>query len=76
VAKARGVQLGNRANLAEAGQRGRETQVSQADQHARNVLPLSREVQATRIATLGGIARELTRHGVPTPGGAANKQAV
>jgi DNA invertase Pin-like site-specific DNA recombinase len=44
--KARGVQLGNRTNLDQAGQRGRETQSAEADQHAQNVLPIIREVQA------------------------------
>jgi hypothetical protein len=34
------------------------------------------DIQASGIVTLGGIARELGRRGVPTPGGAASWQAV
>jgi DNA invertase Pin-like site-specific DNA recombinase len=67
--KARGVQLGNRTNLAEVGQRGRDTQVAEAEQHAHNILPIIRELQAAGARTLAEIADALNARGVPTARG-------
>ena len=47
-----------------------------AREYAARVLPVIREVQAAGIASLSGIARELTQRGVPTPRGAGAWQAV
>lgn len=47
-----------------------------AERRAADVLPTIRELQAAGTTSLGGIARELTRRGVPTPRGAGEWQAV
>lgn len=79
AAKARGVTLGgfrgrtpsdaDRAAAAEAKAR-------KAQETAEAVLPTIRELQASGITSLSGIARELTRRGIPTPRGAGAWQAV
>jgi hypothetical protein len=56
-AKGRGVRLGNRTNLAEAGR------------HARSMLPLSREVQASGARPLAEIAAVLNACGGATAQG-------
>jgi DNA invertase Pin-like site-specific DNA recombinase len=66
AAKARSVRLGNRVNLDEARQRGRAVQAARAAQHARNLLPVVREVQAAGARTLAEIADALNTRGVPT----------
>jgi DNA invertase Pin-like site-specific DNA recombinase len=71
AAKARGVKLGNRTNLDEARQRGRAVQAAGAAQHARNLLPVVREVQAAGARTLAEIAAALNTRGVPTARGAS-----
>ena len=71
AAKARDVRLGNRVNLAEARQRGRAVQAAEAVRHARNLLPMVREVQAAGAGTLAAIAAALTARGVPTARGGA-----
>jgi DNA invertase Pin-like site-specific DNA recombinase len=71
AAKARGVRLGNRVNLDEARQRGRAVQAAEAVRHARNLLPMVREVQAAGAGTLAAIADALTARGVPTARGGA-----
>jgi hypothetical protein len=45
-------------------------------QEAGQVLPLVQEIQAAGVTSLAGIARELTRRGVPTPQAAGDRQAV
>jgi DNA invertase Pin-like site-specific DNA recombinase len=69
AAKARGVRLGNRVNLAEARQRGRAVQAAEAARHARNLLPVVREVQAAGARTLAEIAAALNARAVPTARG-------
>jgi hypothetical protein len=64
-----GVRLGNRTNLGEAGRRGVEAWVAEAERHTRNVLPLIREVQAARARSLVQIAAALNARGVPTARG-------
>ena len=60
--------LGNRKNLAEAGQAGRAAQVTEADAFAANVLPLIREMQG-RGASMRTIAEELNARNVRTARG-------
>jgi DNA invertase Pin-like site-specific DNA recombinase len=69
AAKVQGVRLGNRTNLDEARQRGIQTRVAHAEQHARNVLPVIREVQARGARSLAKIADALNTRGVPTSQG-------
>ena len=79
AAKGRGQRLGsfrgyvpsetNRAQAAKA-------RAAVARERAAQVLPVIREIQAGGTASLSGIARELTRRGVPTPRGAGVWQAV
>src|SRR5688500_11231707 len=69
AAKARGVRLGNRVNFDEARQRGRAVQAAEAAQHARNLLPVIREVQAAGARTLAEVAAALNDRGVPTARG-------
>ena len=45
-------------------------------QEAGQVLPLVQETQAAGVTSLAGLARELTRRGVPTPQAAGDRQAV
>ena len=47
-----------------------------AQERAGQVLPLVQETQAAGVTSLAGIARELTRRGVPTPQAAGDRQAV
>jgi DNA invertase Pin-like site-specific DNA recombinase len=70
AAKARGVRLGNRKNLAEAQRKGVAAQVAQAEQHARNALPLIRAAQAGGARSLAQIAAALNARGLETPSGA------
>jgi DNA invertase Pin-like site-specific DNA recombinase len=69
AAKARGVRLGNRVNLDQARQHGRAVQAAEAARHARNLLPVVREVQAAGAGTLAKIAAALNARGVPTARG-------
>src|SRR3954452_7163685 len=79
AAKARGQRLGgfrgyvpsenNRAQAARA-------RTAMARERAGQVLPMIRELQAAGITSLAGIARELSKRGVPTPRGAGTWQAV
>ena len=68
--KARGVRLGNRTNLPEAGRLGNVAHRAAADAFAANTLPLVRQMQARGVTTLAGLAAELNSRAVPTPRGA------
>ena len=70
-AKARGVVLGNRKNLAEARAKGGRVMQAQADAFAANLLPLIRQIQATGITSWHGIAEALNHRGVHTARGGA-----
>jgi Recombinase len=61
--------VSTRVNLDEARQRGRGMQAAGAAQHARNLLPILREVQAAGARTLAEIAAALNARGVPTARG-------
>lgn len=79
AAKARGTTLGGfRGYTPSEADRAAavEAKAAKARQAAAAVLPIIRELQAAGITTLGGIARELGRRGIPTPGGAGAWQAV
>ena len=67
--KARGAQLGNRTNLAEASVKGRAASQAAADAFAANVLPVVRQMQASGITTLAELATALNTRGIPTARG-------
>jgi DNA invertase Pin-like site-specific DNA recombinase len=67
--KAQGALLGNRTNLALASARGNAANRALAEDFARNVLPIIREIQATGRTSLRAIAAELTRRNVRTARG-------
>jgi DNA invertase Pin-like site-specific DNA recombinase len=67
--KRQGATLGNRSNLAEAQQRGAARTAEEARRSAENVLPVIRQVQASGISSLRGIASVLNARGVRTARG-------
>ena len=79
AAKVRGQHLGgfrgyvpSETDRAQAAKARAET----ARERAGQVLPLVQEIQAAGITSLAGIARELSKRGVPTPRGTGTWQAV
>jgi DNA invertase Pin-like site-specific DNA recombinase len=68
AAKTRGKMLGN-PKLADARKSAIEGNRAAAERYAANVLPVIREIQASGIATLRGVARALTARGIPTARG-------
>jgi DNA invertase Pin-like site-specific DNA recombinase len=68
AAKARGVKLGN-PRLAEARDKANTASVAAADAFAANVLPIIREIRASGVQSLRGIAKALTARGVKTARG-------
>jgi DNA invertase Pin-like site-specific DNA recombinase len=68
-AKARGVKLGNRTNLAQARKKAITTIETNADRFAANVVPMIREIQRAGATTLREIAEALNARGVGTPRG-------
>jgi DNA invertase Pin-like site-specific DNA recombinase len=79
AAKARGTKLGGFRGYAFSAadhEAAADAKTAKAQQTAAAVLPVIRELQMAGIVTLGGIARELTQRGVPTPGGAGRWRAV
>lgn len=68
-AKARGVKLGNRTNLAQARKKAVAAIEANADRFAGNVIPIIREVQRAGAKTLRDIAEALNARGVSTPRG-------
>jgi DNA invertase Pin-like site-specific DNA recombinase len=69
--KAQGALLGNRTNLPLASARGSAANRAAAEEFARNVLPIVREIQASGRTSLRAIATELTRRNVRTARGGA-----
>lgn len=70
AAKARGTVLGNRTNLKDAGDVGRQRSIEQADQHARKVLPMLQHlVKANEIVSIHVAAAALNERGVKTARG-------
>jgi DNA invertase Pin-like site-specific DNA recombinase len=75
AAKARGTALGGfRGYVPSAADRaaGAATLSARAKATAAALLPTVRELQAAGVVSLSGIARELTRRGIPTPRGNAS----
>jgi DNA invertase Pin-like site-specific DNA recombinase len=70
AAKARGKKLGN-PKLAEARKRAVQGNKSAAARYASNVLPVIREIQASGVKSLRGVARALAARGVATARGGA-----
>ena len=68
--KAQGVRLGNPVNIAEAGARGRDAQVMEADRFAAATLPVIDAIRAAGNVGLGSIAEALNHRGVRTARGA------
>ncbi len=64
-----GATLGNRTNLAEAQRLGASRTAEEARRFAENVLPIIRQVQASGISSLRGIAAVLNARGVRTARG-------
>jgi DNA invertase Pin-like site-specific DNA recombinase len=70
AAKARGKRLGN-PKLAEARQHAVAARKERADQYSANIIPLIREIQASGVNSLRGVARALAARGIPTARGGA-----
>ena len=70
AAKARGKKLGG-PKQAIAAKLGAEANKQAADKFAANALPIIRQVQASGVTTLRGIAGALTARGIPTARGGA-----
>lgn len=68
-AKARGVKLGNRTNLAQARKKAVAAIETNADRFAANVIPIIREVQRAGAKTLRDIADALNARGIGTARG-------
>jgi len=69
VRKASGSKLGNPTNIGEAGDMGRATLATSADEHARSLLPLLRIIRAEGATTLAAITTAFNERRVPTPRG-------
>lgn len=67
--EARGAELGNRTNLAEAQAKGVATNQATAEAFAANVLPVIRQIKATGATTYRAIAAALNARGIPAPRG-------
>jgi DNA invertase Pin-like site-specific DNA recombinase len=67
--KAQGARLGNRTNLALASARGNAANRALAEDFAKNILPIIREIQASGRTSLRAIAAELTLRNVRTARG-------
>jgi DNA invertase Pin-like site-specific DNA recombinase len=68
AAKARGVKLGN-PRWAETLEATNTARTEAADRFAANILPIIREIQASGISSLRGIAKALTARGIKTARG-------
>ena len=71
IRKASGSRLGNPANLIDAGDRGRASATSAADEHAGRLLSVLRAIQAESAQRIGAITTALNARRVPTPRGAS-----
>jgi DNA invertase Pin-like site-specific DNA recombinase len=68
--KASGVRLGNRRNIAQAGELGRSVQVATADQFVANLMPVVQAIQRTGATRLEAITQALNQRGIRTARGA------
>ena len=67
--KRQGAQLGNPTNRAEAGRAGAIATAAGAQRFAENVVPIIREIRASGVASLRGLAAVLNTRGVRTARG-------
>jgi len=67
--KRQGARLGNPSNLAAAGATGAARTAESAQRFAENVAPVIREIRASGVASLRGIAKVLNTRGVRTARG-------
>jgi hypothetical protein len=67
--KAQGMRLGNRTNLPAAAAKGAEATRRAAENFARNVLPIIREMQKSGLSSYRAIAGALNARGIPTARG-------
>jgi DNA invertase Pin-like site-specific DNA recombinase len=67
--KANGGLLGNRRNIAQAGELGRQIQVSAANEFAAKVLPAVNAIRHSGAETLEAICTALNQQGIRTPRG-------
>lgn len=67
--KRQGARLGNPINLAAAGMTGAARTAEGACRFAENVVPVIREIRASGVASLRGIAKVLNTRGVRTARG-------
>ena len=67
--KRQGVALGNPTNLAEAGRRGAARTAEAARRFAESLAPMIRQVQASGVGSLRGVAAVLNARGVRTARG-------
>src|SRR5438093_1534058 len=70
AAKARGKRLGN-PKLSDARRHAAAAKKLRADQYSANIVPLIREIQASGVKSLRGVARALAARGIPTARGGA-----
>jgi DNA invertase Pin-like site-specific DNA recombinase len=70
AARARGKRLGN-PKLSEARRHAAAARKERAERYSANVLPVIREIQASGIKSLRGVARALAARGIPTARGGA-----
>ena len=69
AAKARGVVLGNRANLIKVQPMAREVIVKNADKHASDILPVLKQIVASGVKSVHVVAEQLNQRGVKTARG-------
>lgn len=69
VKRAQGMKLGNPRNIRAAGELGRKTQVSAADQFARDILPAITAIQNAGVTSLEAISAALNKQGIRTARG-------
>jgi DNA invertase Pin-like site-specific DNA recombinase len=69
VRKATGAKLGNPTNIRQAGDSGRASLISAADDQARGMLSLLRTLRAEGTITIGAVTRALNEREVPTARG-------
>jgi len=69
IGKANGGKLGNPVNIAEAGHIGRASLIAAADDHAKGLLPLLRQLRGEGAITIGAVTRSLNERKIPTARG-------
>ena len=67
--KASGINLGNRTNIAQAGELGRMVQVEGAQDFAARIIPVVRAIRDTGATTLRAVSAALNQRGIHSPRG-------